>query len=138
MIDHITISVEAGLGFSAALSHVARRVEGPLGEELQHLLQDLKVGMGRSKAFDNVIKRTDVADLRAFVVALRQAEKLGVPIAQVLRNQSAELRVIRRQKAEENAQKLPVKLIIPLIVFILPALVIVVLAPAVIDALEAF
>lgn len=138
VIDHITISVEAGLGFNAALNHVARRVEGPLAVELKHTMQDIKVGMSRTQAFENLIKRTDVPDVRAFVVALRQAEKMGVPIAEVLRSQASELRVIRRQKAEETAQKLPVKLIIPLIVFILPALVIVVLAPAVIDALEAF
>ncbi len=138
VLDQITIAVEAGLGFEAALAHVAGHLDSPLGEELGHTLQDIRVGMSRRRAFDNLNARTDVPDLRHFVSALQQAERLGVPIAQVLRTQSAELRVIRRQNAEETAQKLPVKMIIPLVVFILPALVIVVLAPAVFDAMDAF
>ncbi len=138
VLDQITIAVEAGLGFEAALAHVASHLHSPLGEELGHTLQDIRVGMSRRQAFDNLNNRTDAPDLRHFVSALQQAERLGVPIAQVLRTQSAELRLIRRQNAEEMAQKLPVKMIIPLVVFILPALVIVVLAPAVFDAMDAF
>lgn len=138
VLDQITISVEAGLGFEAAIAHVVDHIDSPLGDELGHALQDIKVGMSRNKAFDNLTYRTDVPELRQFVISLQQAEKLGVPIARVLRLQSAELRTIRRQRAEENAQKLPVKMIVPLVVFILPALVIVVIAPAVFDAMDAF
>ncbi len=138
ILDQVTISVEAGLGFNSALSHVAATVDSPLSEELGHTLQDMKVGMTRATAFDNLTYRTDVPELRQFVVALQQAEKLGVPIAQVLRSQSKELRVIRRQRAEEMAQKLPVKMILPLVLFILPALIIVVLAPAVFSAIDTF
>jgi tight adherence protein C len=138
VLDQITIAVEAGLGFEAALGYVANNIVGPLGDEISHTLQDIRVGFTRAQAFDAMVKRTDVDDLRQFVLALRQAEKLGIPIAQVLRSQSEEMRVIRKQRAEENAQKLPVKMIIPLVVFILPALVIVVLAPAVFDAIDTF
>ena len=80
VIDHITISVEAGLGFTAALAHVSRQVEGPMAVELRQTMQDLKVGMSRTKAFDKLIARTDVPDVRTFVIALRQAEKMGVPL----------------------------------------------------------
>lgn len=138
VLDQITISVEAGLGFEAALGHVAEGIDGPIGEELRRTLHDIRLGMTREQAFGNLVKRADVDELRHFVLALQQAEKLGVPIADVLRVQASELRVIRRQKAEENAQKLPVKMIFPLILCILPALVIVLLAPAVFDFFDLF
>lgn len=138
ILDQITISVEAGLGFDSAIAHVAENVDGPLSAELGRTLQDVKVGMTRAQAFDSLNDRTDVQELRQFVVALQQAERLGVPIAQVLRVQSSELRTIRRQKAEENAQKVPVKMIIPLVLLILPALVLIVLAPAIFDVMDTF
>jgi tight adherence protein C len=138
ILDQVTISVEAGLGFDSAIAHVAHNVDGPLSAELAHMLQDVKLGMSRAHAFENLTERTDVQELRQFVLALNQAEKLGVPIAQVLRVQSSELRTIRRQTAEEAAQKVPVKMIIPLVLFILPALIIVVLAPAIFDVMDTF
>ncbi len=138
ILDQMTISVEAGLGFDAALGHVATHVEGPLAEEIAHTLQDVKLGMTRNQAFENMVNRTDVPELRQFVLALQQAERLGTPIAQVLRVQSSELRTIRRQRAEEAAQKVPVKMIIPLVLLILPALIIIVLAPAVFEVIETF
>lgn len=138
VLDQITIAVEAGLGFEAALGYVSNNIAGPLGDEIAHTLQDIRVGFTRAQAFDAMVQRTDVDDLRQFVLALRQAEKLGIPIAQVLRTQAEEMRVIRKQRAEENAQKVPVKMIIPLICFILPALVIVILAPAIFDAIDTF
>jgi tight adherence protein C len=138
ILDQVTISVEAGLGFDSALAHVAHNVDGPLSTELRHMLQDVKLGMSRTHAFQNLTERTDVRELRQFVLALQQAEKLGVPIAQVLRIQSSELRTIRRQSAEEAAQKVPVKMIIPLVLLILPALILIVLAPALFDMMDAF
>lgn len=138
ILDQITISVEAGLGFDTAIAHVAQNVEGPLSLELAHMLQDVKLGMSRAQAFDSLTERTDVQELRQFVISLQQAEKLGVPLAQVLRVQSGELRTIRRQKAEESAQKVPVKMIIPLVLFILPALIMIVLAPALFDVMDTF
>ncbi len=138
IIDQITISVEAGLGFDTALAHVAENVDGPFSIELSHMLQDVKLGMSRTQAFENLIDRTDVYELRQFILSLQQAEKLGVPIAEVLRIQSSELRTVRRQRAEEAAQKVPVKMIIPLILFILPALILVVLAPAIFNVMDTF
>jgi len=138
VLDQMTISVEAGLGFDAALAHVASTASGPLPEEITITLQETRLGMTRNQAFDNLLERTDVQDLRMFVKALQQAERLGVPIATVLRGQAKEMRTIRRQTAEENAQKVPVKMILPLVLLILPALVIVVLGPAILQILDTF
>ena len=138
VLDQITISVEAGLGFEAALAHVAKGVDGPVGEEFRRTLHDIRLGMTRDQAFGALAARTDVEELQHFVISLQQAEKLGIPIADVLRAQSAELRVVRRQRAEESAQKLPVKMIFPLILCILPALVLVTLAPAVFEFFDNF
>jgi tight adherence protein C len=129
-LDQITICVEAGLGFEAAMARAARRGEGPLGEELRHTMQDIQVGVPRLAALDLLMERTDSSDLRHFVVAVTQAEKYGVPIAQILRVQAGELREKRRFRAEERAQKLPVKLLFPLIFCVLPALFIVLVGPA--------
>jgi tight adherence protein C len=130
VLDQVTICVEAGLGFEAALQRTALTGDGPLGQELARALQDISLGMSRRSALDQMLERTDVSDLRHFVLALGQAERHGVPIAQVLRIQAAELREKRRQRAEERALKLPVKLVFPLVVCILPALFIVLLGPA--------
>ncbi|MGH9157341.1 MAG: type II secretion system F family protein [Acidimicrobiales bacterium] len=129
-LDQITISVEAGLGFDAALSRTARTGKGPLAEELLRTLQDARAGMSRSQALRRLTARTDVGELHHFVLAVIQAESYGVPIAQVLRVQSAELRVKRRQKAEEKAMKIPVKVLFPLMVCILPCMFIVIIGPA--------
>lgn len=131
-LDQITISVEAGLAFEPAMARASRSRQGPLAEELSRTLQDIQLGVPRSGALQNLVARTDVPDLRSFVHAVSQAEKLGVPIARILRVQSGELREKRRQAAEERAMKLPVKIIMPLILCILPALFIVIMGPAVI------
>lgn len=128
-LDQITISVEAGLGFEAALARIAQTGVGPVAEELSRTLQDIQLGVPRREAMDKLLHRTDVDDLRRFVHAMRQAEGYGIPIGQVLRVQSAELRDKRRQRAEERATKLPVKIIFPVIFCILPALFIVILGP---------
>jgi len=129
VLDQITICVEAGLGFEAALNRAAAG-SGVLADELARTLQDIRFGMPRRVALDKLIGRTDVADLRHFVVAIGQAERHGIPIAQVLRVQSTELRQKRRQRAEESAMKIPVKLVFPLIFCIMPALFIVLVGPA--------
>ena len=131
-LDQITVSVEAGLGFEAAMAQAGRSGNGPLAEELLRTLQDVQAGMSRSQAMKRLEGRTDVPELRHFILALLQAESYGVPIAQVLRVQAKELRVKRRQRAEERAMKLPVKIIFPLVLCILPALFIVILGPGVI------
>jgi tight adherence protein C len=128
-LDQITVCVEAGLSFEAAVARVADG-KGPLADELMRLLQDIQIGIPRTQALENLLDRTDVADLRGFVHAFTHAERYGIPIAQVLRTQSTELREKRRQRAEEHAMKIPVKLTFPLVLCILPALFIVVAGPA--------
>jgi tight adherence protein C len=129
-IDQITMSVEAGLGIDAALARAARSRHGIVGHELTRVLQDIQVGLSRDQALDRLLERTDVADLRHVVLGLRQAELYGIPIADFLRVQAAELRDKRRALAEERAMKIPVKVVFPLVFCILPALFIVVLGPA--------
>jgi tight adherence protein C len=129
-MDLLTISVEAGLGFDAALSQVARNTEGPLAGEFFRVLQEMQIGKSRGEAFRSMAERTSVAELRAFVSALVQADQFGIPIANVLREQSKELRVKRRQRAEEKAQKVPVKIMVPLVLNIFPVIFIIVLGPA--------
>ncbi|TAK71060.1 MAG: type II secretion system F family protein [Actinomycetota bacterium] len=137
-LDLLTISVEAGLGFDAALAQVARNTEGPLAEELFRVLQEMQIGTGRMAALRAMGDRTDVADLRTFVTAIVQADVFGIPIANVLRVQAREMRVKRQQRAEEAAQKVPVKILFPLIFCILPALFVVILGPAAITIAESF
>jgi len=129
-MDLLTISVEAGLGFDAALSQVARNTDGPLAGEYFRVLQEMQIGKSRAEAFRGLAERTTVPELRAFVSSLVQADQFGIPIAKVLREQSQELRVKRRQAAEEKAQKVPVKIMVPLVLFIFPVLFIVILGPA--------
>jgi tight adherence protein C len=131
-LDQITISVEAGLGFEAAMARTAQYGKGPLADEMRRTLQDIQIGMARGDALRGLVARTDVPELRHFVLALLQAEAFGVPIAQVLRIQSAELRDKRKMRAEERAMKMPVKIVFPLVLCILPSLFIVILGPAVI------
>ncbi len=129
VMDLLTISVEAGLGFDAALAEVTKNVPGPLAEEIGRLLQEVQIGVSRAEAFRHMGERIDVPELAAFVLSMIQADLFGVPIANVLRAQSGDLRLKRRQRAEEIAQKVPVKLLFPMIFMILPSLFIVVLGP---------
>ncbi len=131
-LDQMTIAVEAGLGFESAMAHAGRTGDGPLAEELVRTLQEMQFGVDRSTAMRNLAERTDDPDLRRFVHAIVQAERYGIPIADVLRTQAAELRVKRRQRAEERAMKIPVKIIFPVVLCILPTLFIVIIGPAVI------
>jgi tight adherence protein C len=131
-MDLLTISVEAGLAFDAALAQVARKTEGPLAREFSRVLQEMQIGTGRSNALRGLADRTDVCELRSFVGSIVQADSLGIPIASVLRVQAKEMRVKRSQLAEERAQKVPVKILFPLIFCIMPCLFIVILGPAVI------
>jgi tight adherence protein C len=138
VLDQMTVAVEAGLGFEPAMVHITDHVEGPLSEEFRHAVRDIRLGMSRELAFRGMVDRTDVAELRHFVAALIQADKLGTPLVQVLRAQAAEMRTTRRQRAEEAAQKLPLKMIFPLVLCILPALIMVLIGPAVLQVLDAF
>jgi tight adherence protein C len=137
-IDLLTISVESGLGFDAAVAQVARNTEGPLAEEFARMLQEMQIGRGRSEALRSMADRTKLPDLRSFVSAMVQADAFGIPVGQVLRVQSSEIRVKKRQWAEEMAQKVPVKILVPLIFCILPTLFIAVLGPAGISIMDNF
>jgi tight adherence protein C len=137
-IDLLTISVESGLGFDAALQQVARNTDGPLADELSRVLREMQIGQGRADALRALGERTNVTDVRTFVGAMVQADSFGIPVAQVLRVQSAEIRVKRRQRAEEKAQQVPVKITIPLIFCILPTLFIAVMGPAVLSIMDSF
>lgn len=132
-IDLLTISVEAGLGFDAALQQVARNTDGPLAAEFGRVLQEMQIGRGRTDALRALAERSTIPDIRSFVSAMVQADSFGIPIAQVLRVQSAEVRVKRRQRAEEKAAQVPVKIMIPVVMFILPCLMIIVIGPAAIS-----
>ena len=137
-IDLMTISVESGLAFDAAVQQVARNTEGPLADEFSRVLREMQIGQGRAAALRGLADRTEVDDLKSFVTSMVQADSFGIPIANVLRIQSSEMRTKRRQRAEEKAQKVPVKMTVPLIFCILPTLFIVVLGPAAIHIMDSF
>ena len=137
-MDLLTISVEAGLGFDAALAQVVKNVPGPLSEEIARMLQEMQIGVTRAEALRHLNDRTDVPELDGFVLSMIQADKYGVGVAKVLRAQSTELRQKRRQRAEEVAQKVPLKLLFPMIFLVLPALFIVILGPGAIQVYETF
>jgi tight adherence protein C len=137
-MDLLTISVEAGLGFDAALAQVTRNVPGPLSEEISRLLQEMQLGVSRVDAFRHLADRTNVEELRGFVLAMIQADIFGVSIAGVLRAQAKDLRIKRRQRAEKKAMTSPLKLLFPLIFCVLPALFVVVLGPGAIRILHNF
>ena len=128
-IDLLTISVEAGLGFDAAVARVAKNTTGPLAQEFSRLLQEMQLGIGRAEAMRAMGERPSLPDLKSFCLAMVQADNLGIPMARVLRIQSTEMRMKRRQRAEEAAQKLPVKILFPVIFSILPTVFIVVIGP---------
>jgi tight adherence protein C len=129
-LDQITITVEAGLGFEAAVDRLARAGDTPLKREFARMLHEVRFGVSRRQALENLVQRTEIPDVRRFVHAVAQADEYGIPIAHVLRVQSVELRAKRRQAAEERAMKLPVKILMPLMLCILPSLFIVILGPA--------
>jgi tight adherence protein C len=137
-IDLLTISVEAGLGFDAALQQVARNTEGPLALEFARVLQEMQIGRGRTDALRALGDRTSIPEIRGFISAMVQADSFGIPIGQVLRVQSKEMRVKRRQRAEEKAAQVPVKIMVPVVLFILPCLFIVVIGPAAINIAHSF
>jgi tight adherence protein C len=137
-LDQMTIAVEAGLGFDSAMARAGRNGQGPLAEELVRTLQDIQVGHSRRDAYEGLAQRTSVPDLRRFIRAIIQADAYGIAIADVLRTQAAEMRMKRRQRAEEKAMQIPVKVIFPLMLCILPVLFIVLLGPAAMDIVAVF
>jgi tight adherence protein C len=137
-LDQMSIAVNAGLGFDAAMSRVARNGRGELSSELIRTLQDIQVGMSRRDAYNDLAERTGVSKLERFVRAIVQAEAYGIALSDVLQAQADELRMERRQDAERRAMQIPVKVVFPLILFIMPAMFIVVIGPGAIQIMKAF
>ena len=131
-LDLLTISVRAGLGFDAALGKVVEKLKGPLPDEFRRALAEVRVGKARRDALRDIVPRTEVGPLTNFIGAIIQAEQLGVSISKVLQVQSEQLRIERRQRAEEAAAKAPIKMLFPLVGCIFPSLFIVILGPAII------
>ncbi len=137
-LDLLAISVEAGMGFEGALEIVCQHFHSPLAEEFARTLHEMELGLPRRDAFQNLKRRTEVPELSNFVLALLQADALGIPIGRVLKTQATEMRSKRRQWAREKAAKLPVKMLFPLVLFVFPAIMVVVLGPAAAGISQAF
>lgn len=136
VLDLLTVSVEAGLGFDGALAKLAEKMKGALVEEFNRVLQEIRLGVTRRDALVAMGIRCDVPDLALFTTSLIQADQLGVSIGNVLRVQSSSMREKRKQRAEERGMKAPIKMMLPLVLFIFPTIFIVILGPAVIQVLE--
>lgn len=138
VLDLMTVSIEAGLGFDAAMQRVVEKAKGAIAEEFNETLQEIRMGKTRREALRDLGIRTGVADLSRFVESLIQADQLGVSLGNVLRNQSDQMRILRRQRVQEEAMKAPVKMLFPMLLFIFPCIFIIILAPAIIQFMNAF
>jgi tight adherence protein C len=137
-LDLLAVSVEAGLGFDASMSKITERMQGPLIDELTHTLGGIRIGRSRHEALRSMADRVDSAEVGAFVRAVIQAEQLGLPLSRSLRVQAEDSRRRRQASAEERAMKAPVKMLFPTVLFIFPALFVVVLGPALMNLAELF
>jgi tight adherence protein C len=137
-LDMLTVCVQAGQGFDSALLQVAKATTGPVAGEFARVLSEIQIGKSRGQAFAALADRTSVPEVRNFVSALVQADRLGLPIASVLKEQSVQMRLVRRQRAEEKAQKVPIKILFPMLLCIFPALFIVIIGPGAIRMVDAF
>lgn len=136
VLDLLCVSVEAGLAFDGAIQKVAEKFKGPLSVEFDAYLREIRLGRTRADALRGLAKRSELPELRSFISAIIQADQLGTPMAGVLRVQASQIRVARRQRIEEEAMKIPIKLLFPMIIFVFPAIFAVLLGPAVISYLE--
>jgi tight adherence protein C len=137
-LDMLSVCVEAGQGFDAAIMQVAKTVPGPIGGEFARVISEMQIGKSRGEAFAALGERVSTPEVKNFVSALVQADRMGLPIAAVLKEQTKEMRISRRQRAEEKAQQVTVKILFPLLLCIFPALFIVIIGPGAIRIMEAF
>jgi tight adherence protein C len=137
LIDLLVVTVEAGMGFVGSLQMAASRLEGPLGQELRLTLQEQNMGLSVNEALSNTMARCDTPSMRSFVRSIVQGETLGVSIGQIMRDLATEMRRRRKARAEERAQKAPIKILFPLVFLIFPAMFIVLLGPALIQFMQA-
>ncbi|MEU4691529.1 type II secretion system F family protein [Actinoplanes sp. NPDC023714] len=138
VMDALVIGVEAGLGLDSAMDQVARTMRGPMADEMRRVLQEMRLGVSRAEALRSLSGRTTVRDLKRLVTALVQAGDLGISVAPILREHAADQRVRRRQRAEEQAQKIPVKLLFPVLFCMFPAIFVIIIGPAVLELAGAF
>jgi tight adherence protein C len=138
ILDLLTVSLEAGLGFDSAVSKVVSKKKGVIADEFHRCLEEIRLGKTRREALSAIRDRLDVDEVKSFISSILQAEKLGVGMVQVLRVQSSEVREQRKQRAEEEAMKAPIKMLFPLVLFIFPSLFIVLLGPAIIQFIQTF
>jgi len=134
----LVISVEAGLGFEQALERTTSAVPGPLSDEFRRMLRETNFGSSRADALRAMDERCDVPELRTFVVAMLQADTFGVSIVRILRSQADEMRVRRKLRVQQQAQKLPVKMLFPTVIFVFPSMFVVALGPAALNLLTTF
>lgn len=137
-MDLLSVCIEAGLSFDIALIKVAEKLKGPFVDELMIVYREIQMGRSRRDALQNMIACTDIAELKTFVSALIQAEALGIPIINVMRIQSAQLRMVRKQQAQEKGLKAPVKMLLPMVIFVFPVIFIILLGPTVINIINQF
>ncbi|MGI5900046.1 MAG: type II secretion system F family protein [Christensenellales bacterium] len=138
VMDLLCVSIEAGLGFDAALAKISQRLSGVLIDEFNIVLTEIQLGKPRRVALRNLVDRSPVEELSTFLTAMIQAEQLGIPIRNVMLSQSQQLRTKRRQIAEEKAMKAPVEMLLPLVIFVFPVLIIILLGPTILQLIEQF
>lgn len=138
ILDLLSVSVEAGLGFDAALVRITEKAQGPLVEELIKVYREIQMGRPRRDALRDLGERSIIPELKTFAGSLIQAEQLGISLKNVLKAQSQQLRLSRRQKAEEKAMKAPVKMMLPLVIFVFPVIFIILLGPSVVEIMRTF
>ncbi|MDP4153384.1 MAG: type II secretion system F family protein [Bacillota bacterium] len=138
VIDILSVSIEAGLSFDAALTHVINAFKGPLIDELSLLAGELQMGRVRREALKALGDRTDIPELKAFTSSIIQSDQLGIPLKNVLRSQAAQLRAERKQRAQEKGMKAPVKMMLPMVVFVFPVIFIILLGPTIIRLMKQF
>jgi tight adherence protein C len=138
ILDLLTVSVEAGLGFDAALGYISQYSKGPLVEEFNIVQKEIQMGRPRREALKKMEERSNITELKAFIGAIIQTDQMGVPIKNVLQAQASQLRTGRKQAAEEKALKAPIKMMFPLVVFIFPVIFIILLGPTVLQIIDTF